>query len=192
MKKTNNLRGVNMKSSEQNFTMTKCRLAYDPSNDIFLDEEEKKAPIKYWINNDVVGWKIGFHQLYLKDQEPFVGMDATYSIGTDSYPKTVVKVDKNYKGKGFDIITVQSDRCIEKNGTWNKEYHCESQSFDDINTNYYHIQYVKSNDFTLSDGRKAKFFTNVRWNPETKRFNKGSKFGRVSFGEKVDYLDPSL
>ena len=47
--------GESMKTNEKNFSMMKGRLNYD-GNSLFLDEEEKKLPIKYFINSK--DWKI--------------------------------------------------------------------------------------------------------------------------------------
>ena len=52
----NNNKETTMQNDKQkNFTMTKCRLAYDPSNDIFLDEEEKKSTYQI-LDKQRCGW----------------------------------------------------------------------------------------------------------------------------------------
>lgn len=175
----------NMKTNEQNFSMMKGRLSYNPDS-LFLDEEEKKLPIKYFINSK--DWKINNRRIYLDNEQPKKGMGCTYSIGSDSYAYTVIDVKKNWKGKNFDIVTVQrtNDKAVSGDWySWNVKYEY-SENPDGK------IHYLKSFNYKMTDGQTAKYYNFVRFNHATKRFNLSDQYASMSFGERRTSLDPHL
>tara|TARA_B100001063_G_C16486085_1_gene415038 strand:+ start:323 stop:679 length:357 start_codon:yes stop_codon:yes gene_type:complete len=106
----------------------------------------------------------------------FVGQGATYSIGGDSYPYTVIE----YKN---DIVTLQSDKSV---ATKNSDYF----------NNQIYITAPDSNG-TKRSFKQYNYYGQKRWfevyiNFETKRWNKTSHPSFLSFGKRVYKQDPSF
>ena len=139
---------------------------------------------KFWISNDVK--KIGGLRIYIDDQQPKLNSGGTFSIGSDAYAFSVIEVQENWNNKGFDIITITKDTNKGISG----DYYSQNVVYE-YTTNYEGRKtHLKSFDFTMSDGRKAKYYKEVRFNEKTKRFNLTDGCGFYHFGNKRTSFDP--
>ena len=98
--------------------------------------------------------------------KPVVGMGVTRSIGSDSYPFTILEIRRN-NVKGKTILVIQRDKDL-----YNK----------DVNAS---VKYL------ISDNDKDEY-KDIKWNEQTKRWNKGQSFYFASIGKRTYYLDPSV
>tara|TARA_R110002012_G_scaffold50562_2_gene130765 strand:- start:5418 stop:5873 length:456 start_codon:yes stop_codon:yes gene_type:complete len=133
------------------------------------------------INN-----RLDSFRCYPKDKQPVVGMGATEYMWTDRHAHTVVKVEKNYQGKDFDIVTTQRDEAIahrdeKDNLTYTYKRDTEAKKM-----------YFKGVDYKHPDGFDAKVYFEVRWNEKTNRWNRTQDDGNIGFGERREYYDPSF
>lgn len=100
--------------------------------------------------------------------KPVVGMGVTRSIGGDSYPFTILDI-RNVKGK--TILVIQRDKDL-----YNKDVNAPVKYLEECrlgSTNY--VEYK-----------------DIKWNEQTKRWNKGQSFYFASIGKRTYYLDPSV
>ena len=118
------------------------------------------------------------------DLDPVIGMGVTRSIGSDSYPYTIIEMLKHPKGQ--TILKIEDDSNIYehdsytvfKNGRKEKNeksvhYLIQKEKLDLNNTPY--LTWVE-----------------IKWNNKTKRWNKGVSYYYHSIGQRRYYNDPSF
>jgi|TARA_B110000285_G_scaffold156038_1_gene174116 hypothetical protein len=108
--------------------------------------------------------------------DPVVGMGVTRSIGSDSYPYTIVDI-LNVKGK--IILKILSD--------YNEYEHNAPYETRDKEPTYI----TKENKTSLRGGTYESY-VDIKWNEKTKRWNKGNEHYRSSVGERYYDLDKSF
>ena len=125
------------------------------------------------------------HRCYKKENEPKIGMGATEYMWTDRHPYSVIQVDKKWKGKNFDIVVIQRDdaKRIDNNGM------SESQTYEFTPNIEADVSYLRSYTYE-KDGKTWKYYSPVRWNQKSNRWNKGGR--AVTLGRREKYWDPSF
>ena len=101
--------------------------------------------------------------------KPVVGMGVTRSIGSDSYPFTILDI-RNVKGK--TILVIQRDKDL-----YNK----------DVDASVKYLEEYRNHGL---NGRIE--YKDIKWNKQTKRWNKGQSFYFASIGQRTYYRDPSV
>ena len=123
---------------------------------------------------------------YSEDQEPYVGMGATYNSWSDRSPLTVIEIIKE---KNYEIIVCQEDfaKRTDSNGM------SESQNYEYSPNPDGCLYYVRSKEVISKEGVPAKIYENVRKNEKTGRWNV-IKWHRtpISFGRRNKYHDFSF
>ena len=118
------------------------------------------------------------------DLDPVIGMGVTRSIGSDSYPYTIIGMLKHPKGQTILKIEDDSDLYEHDSYTVFKSGRKEKNE----KTVHYLIQKEK-----LDHNKKPYLsWVEIKWNEETKRWNKGESYFFHSVGQRGYYLDPSL
>tara|TARA_R110000824_G_scaffold73492_1_gene187147 strand:+ start:154 stop:567 length:414 start_codon:yes stop_codon:yes gene_type:complete len=123
---------------------------------------------------------------YASDNEPYVGMGATYNSYSDRHPLTVVNVIKK---KNHEIVVCREDNAVrvDKNGM----SECQDYEYSpNVNGTVY---YLRSKKVVSSCGEPTKIYERVRKNEESGRWNI-VKFNKtpVSFGSRNKYHDFSF
>ena len=103
--------------------------------------------------------------------DPVIGMGVTRSIGTDSYPYTILDI-LNVKGKTILKIQADYDLC--------NKYKSDYRDGEIV----YLEQYI--------DNRDRTSYRDIKWNKQTKRWNKGCSYYYASIGRRYYDLDRSL
>ena len=106
--------------------------------------------------------------------DPVIGMGVTRSIGSDSYPYTIIDI-LNVKGK--IILKIESDHNEYEHNAPYKAREKEAKYLE---------QYINHG----LDGRIE--YKDIKWNEETKRWNKGCSYYFASVGRRHYDLDPSF
>ena len=123
---------------------------------------------------------------YSSDNEPHVGMGATYNSYSDRHPLTVINVIKK---KNHEIIVCREDKAVrvDKNGM------SESQEYEYSPNPDGRVYYLRSKKVVSSCGKPAKVYEQVVKNEESGRWNV-VKHNRnpVNFGERNKYHDYSF
>ena len=129
--------------------------------------------------------RIDEHRCYKKENEPKVGMGATEYMWSDRHPYSVIQVDKKWKGKNFDIVVIQRDdaKRVDNNGM------SESQTYEFTPNIEASVNYLRSYTYE-KDGKTWKYYSPVRWNSKTNRWNAGGR--AVTLGRRESYWDPSF
>ena len=118
------------------------------------------------------------------DLDPVIGMGVTRSINCDSYPYTIVDIMKHPKGKS--ILKIEND----SNEYEHDSYTIFKSGRKEKNEKYvyYLIQEQK-----LDQNKKTYIdWIDIKWNEETKRWNKGVSYYYHSIGKRTYSLDPSF
>ena len=106
--------------------------------------------------------------------DPVIGMGVTRSIGSDSYPYTIIDI-LNVKGK--IILKIESD-------------HNEYEHNAPYKAREKEAKYLEQYRNHGLDGRIE--YKDIKWNEETKRWNKGCSYYYASIGRRYYDLDRSL
>ena len=118
------------------------------------------------------------------DLDPVIGMGVTRSINCDSYPYTIIDIIKHPKGK--TILKIEND----SNEYEHDSYTIFSSGKKEKNEKYVHYliqeQKLDQNKKTYID------WIDIKWNEETKRWNKGVSYYYHSIGKRTYSLDPSF
>jgi hypothetical protein len=105
--------------------------------------------------------------------EPVVGMGVTRSIGSDSYPYTIINI---LTVKNKTILKIQQDHTLyikKQDGRRARD-----------------IEYLEQYRNHGLDGRIE--YRDIKWNEQTKRWNKGCSYYYASVGKRHYDLDPSF
>ena len=107
--------------------------------------------------------------------DPVIGMGVTRSIGTDSYPYTILDIFKGgYQAK--TILKIQADYDL-----------CNKYKSDYRDGEIVYLEQYRNHGL---DGRIE--YKDIKWNKETKRWNKGCSYYYASIGRRYYDLDRSL
>ena len=106
--------------------------------------------------------------------DPVIGMGVTRSIGSDSYPYTIIDI-LNVKGK--IILKIESD-------------HNEYEHNAPYKAREKEAKYLEQYRNHGLDGRIE--YKDIKWNKETKRWNKGCSYYYASIGQRHYDLDRSF
>ena len=118
--------------------------------------------------------------------DPVIGMGVTRSIGSDSYPYTIIDILKGHyhtkfvKGQResvYNILKIEPD-------------HNEYEHNAPYKAREKEIQYLEQYRNHGLDGRIE--YRDIKWNKETKRWNKGCSYYYASIGRRHYDLDPSF
>ena len=104
--------------------------------------------------------------------DPVIGMGVTRSIGSDSYPFTIIDI-LNVKDK--TILKIERDHSEYEH---NAPYKAREKEIE------YLEQYI--------DNRDRTSYKDIKWNEETKRWNKGCSYYYASIGQRHYDLDRSF
>jgi len=118
------------------------------------------------------------------DLEPVIGIGVTRSIGSDSYPYTVVDILKHPKGK--KILKIENDANIYEHDSYTVFPSGRKEK------NRKNVHYLIQEEKIDLSGFPYKKWVDIRWNEKTKRWNKGVEYYYHSIGRRNSYLDPSL
>ena len=105
--------------------------------------------------------------------DPVVGMGVTRSIGSDSYPYTIIDI---LTVKDKTILKIQQDHTLyikKQDGRRARD-----------------IEYLEQFRNHGLDGRIE--YKDIKWNEQTKRWNKGCSYYYASVGQRHYDLDPSF
>jgi len=105
--------------------------------------------------------------------DPVIGMGVTRSIGSDSYPYTILDI---LDVKGKTILKIQADYDL-----------CNKYKSDYRDGEIVYLEQYRNHGL---DGRIE--YKDIKWNKETKRWNKGCSYYYASIGRRHYDLDPSL
>ena len=108
--------------------------------------------------------------------DPVVGMGVTRSIGSDSYPHTIVDI-LNVKGK--IILKILSD-------------HNEYEHNAPYKTRDREPTYITKENKTSLRGETYESYVDIKWNEKTRRWNKGCSYYYHSIGQRRYDLDRSF
>ena len=108
--------------------------------------------------------------------EPVIGMGVTRSIGSDSYPYTIL-----------DILNVKGKTILKIKGDYNLYNHVDPNNRAREKEIKYLVQYIDQ-----KDDRGRVQYKDIIWNEKSKRWNKGSPYYYSSVGQRRYYLDPSF
>ena len=118
------------------------------------------------------------------DLNPVIGMGVTRSIGGDAYPYTIIEMLKHPKGK--TVLKIENDSDLYEHDS----YTVFSSGRKEKNSKsvHYLIQEEK-----IDQNKKSYIdWVDIKWNDQTKRWNKGTSYYYHSIGQRGYYLDPSL
>ncbi len=118
------------------------------------------------------------------DLSPVVGMGVTRSIGTDSYPYTIIEMLKNSKGK--TILKIESDANIYEHDSYTVFPSGRKEK------NRKNVHYLIQEENWAHNGKHLVYWKDIRWNEKTKRWNKGVEYYYHSIGQRNYDLDPSF
>ena len=118
------------------------------------------------------------------DLDPVIGMGVTRSINGDAYPYTIIEMLKHPKGK--TVLKIEDDSNLYEHDSYtvfksgrkeknNKQVH-------------YLIQEIRLDEYD----KPYKVWKDIKWNEETKRWNKGTSYWYHSIGQRHYHLDPSV
>ena len=105
--------------------------------------------------------------------DPVIGMGVTRSIGSDSYPYTILDI---LDVKGKTILKIQGDYDL-----------CNKYKSDYRDGEIVYLEQYRNHGL---DGRIE--YKDIKWNKETKRWNKGCSYYYASIGRRHYDLDPSF
>jgi len=148
---------------------------------------KQTPPIKQKFFGSIIS-RLNSYRCYKKEDEPTVGMGATKHLYSDCHACTVSSVEKNWKNKGFDIVSVQRDEAIaHRDEKDNLTYTYKRNP----NAGKY---YYKGLHYKHDDGTDTKVYLEVRWNEKTNRWNNASYHNTcdMTFGDRREYYDPSF
>jgi hypothetical protein len=118
------------------------------------------------------------------DLDPVVGMGVTRSINGDSYPYTIIEMLKHPKGQ--TILKIESDSDLYEHDSYTIFKSGRKEKND--KQVHYLIQEVKLDQYK----KPYKVWKDIKWNEDTKRWNKGVSYWYHCIGERRDHLDPSF
>ncbi len=132
--------------------------------------------------------RINENRCYKKEDQPVVGMGATEYLYSDRNAMTVVEVNNNWKGKGYDIVVCQRDNAERKDSYGMSD----SQDYEYTpNPNGRKIT-LQGKKFMHPDNILVKVYSQVRWNEKTKRWNLIDTSSKIGFGIRSEYYDFSF
>ena len=118
------------------------------------------------------------------DLEPVIEMGVTRSIGSDSYPYTIKEMLKHPKGQ--TILKIEND---------SDEYEHDSYTVFESGRkekNEKNVHYLIQKEKLDQNNKPYTKWVEIKWNEETKRWNKGCSYYFHSIGQRGYYLDPSF
>ena len=118
------------------------------------------------------------------DLNPVVGMGVTRSINGDSYPYTIIEMLKHPKGQ--TILKIENDSDLYEHDSYTIFKSGRKEKND--KQVHYLIQEVKLDQYK----KPYKVWKDIKWNEDTKRWNKGTPYWYHSVGERRYSLDPSF
>ena len=118
------------------------------------------------------------------DLAPLIGMCLTRSINGDSYPYTII--EKIINSKGQTILKIENDSdlynhdsyTVFKSGRKEKNHKRVHYLIQDEKLDQYKKPYID--------------WVDIKWNEDTKRWNKGTSYYYHSIGQRRYSLDPSF
>mgnify|MGYP003640100690 CR=1 FL=1 len=117
--------------------------------------------------------------------DPVIGMGVTRSIGSDSYPYTIIDILKG-KSKKVSNVIENNDSIILKIEPDHNEYEHNAP----YKAREKEIQYLEQYRNHGLDGRIE--YKDIKWNEQTKRWNKGCSYYYASIGQRHYDLDRSF
>lgn len=120
------------------------------------------------------------------DYEVKVGLGATEYHYSDRSAWSVCSVDKNWKGKGYEIIGVQRDHAKRVNVKPGHEM-SESQEYEYTPNHDAPVHYLKSKIVETNNGTR-KMYCGCTWNPKTNRWSGVHTYSPV-LGHRDEYFD---
>lgn len=118
------------------------------------------------------------------DLDPVIGMGVTRSIGGDSYPYTIIEMLKHNSGE--TILKIESDSDLYEHDSYT--YFQNGRKEKNRKCVHYLIQKEKLD----HNNRSYISWVEIKWNEQTKRWNKGEKYFYHSVGKREYHLDPSF
>jgi len=118
------------------------------------------------------------------DLNPVVGMGVTRSINGDSYPYTIIEMLKHPKGQ--TILKIENDSNLYEHDSYTI-FKSGRKEKNDKQVRYL-IQEVRLDQYE----KPYKVWKDIKWNEDTKRWNKGTSYWYHSVGERHYHLDPSV
>ena len=118
------------------------------------------------------------------DLDPVIGMGVTRSINGDSYPYTIIEMLKHPKGK--TILKIENDSDLYEHDSYTT--FASGRKEKNLKQVHYLIQEEK-----LDHNKKPYIdWVDIKWNEQTKRWNKGVSYYYHSIGQRRYYNDPSF
>ena len=118
------------------------------------------------------------------DLNPVVGMGVTRSINGDSYPYTIIEILKHPKGQ--TILKIENDSDLYEHDSYTIFKSGRKEKND--KQVHYLIQEIRLDEYD----KPYKVWKDIKWNEETKRWNKGTSYWYHSIGQRHYHLDPSV
>ena len=109
--------------------------------------------------------------------DPVIGMGVTRSIGSDSYPYTIIDILKGQRESIYNILKIEPD-------------HNEYEHNAPYKAREKEAKYLEQYRNHGLDGRIE--YRDIKWNEQTKRWNKGCSYYYASIGQRHYDLDRSF
>ena len=118
------------------------------------------------------------------DLDPVIGMGVTRSINGDAYPYTIIEMLKHPKGK--TVLKIEDDSNLYEHDSYTVFKSGRKEKNE--KSVHYLIQEEK-----LDHNKKPYVaWVDIKWNDQTKRWNKGTSYYYHSIGQRRYYNDPSF
>ena len=118
------------------------------------------------------------------DLEPVIGMGVTRSINGDSYPYTIIEILKHPKGQ--TILKIENDSDLYEHDSYTIFKSGRKEK------NNKQVRYLIQEVLLDQYKKPYKVWKDIKWNKDTKRWNKGTPYWYHSVGERHYHLDPSV
>ena len=118
------------------------------------------------------------------DLNPIVGMGVTRSINGDSYPYTIIEMLKHPKGQ--TILKIENDSNLYEHDSYTIFKSGRKEK------NNKQVRYLIQEVLLDQYKKPYKVWKDIKWNKDTKRWNKGKPYLYHSIGERHFSLDPSV
>ena len=118
------------------------------------------------------------------DLNPVVGMGVTRSINGDSYPYTIIEMFKHPKGQ--TILKIENDSNLYEHDSYTIFKSGRKEK------NNKQVRYLIQEVLLDQYKKPYKVWKDIKWNKDTKRWNKGKPYWYHSIGERHFSLDPSV
>ena len=118
------------------------------------------------------------------DLNPVVGMGVTRSINGDSYPYTIIEMLKHPKGQ--TILKIENDSNLYEHDSYTIFKSGRKEK------NNKQVRYLIQEVLLDQYKKPYKVWKDIKWNEETKRWNKGTSYWYHSIGQRHYHLDTSV